>query len=264
MDAAKIAIVMLHPGCNMTCRFCVSEETFSPMDWGQAVLLLDLLKRCGIGNVVFGGGEPFTWEHDVIRLARVAKQRGFFTQVGTNGIWMPEGIERGAAFDRFILPLEAADADLHNSLRRFRRQHHEIVIDRLERLRRAGKSVTVSTVVTQENIGALPELGVWLRDYQRDGGNLHAWHLYKFVPEGRGGRLNAAQLSIDDTAYDAACDQVRSIGFGITIFKRPNMFRSRTVCFFWYQGNRLQVVDPPLEFRRPADTNYMAELAPEG
>ncbi len=249
---------MLHPGCNMTCKFCVSEETFSSMSWSQALSLLDLLKKCGIGNVVFGGGESFTWEHDVTRLARIAKQRGFFTQVGTNGIWMPEGIERQPAFDRFILPLESADPDLHNSLRQFRRQHHQIVIDRLERLKRAGKSVTVSTVVTRKNIETLPDLGFWLRGYQRGGGNLHAWHLYKFIPEGRGGRPNAAQLSVEGAAYDAPCDRVRQMNLGLTIFKRPNMFQSRTVHFFWYQGNRLQAVGPEAPFfRLPHDEDHM-------
>ena len=225
----------------MTCSFCVTGSNLSSMRRDQALSLLDTIADHGINNLVLGGGEPFTWEPGILSFAEMAKRRGFFVQVGTNGVALPEGYERTPWVDRFVLPLDGADAETHNRLRHYKEGHYQLIRERMARLREAGKSITVSTVVTAWNIDALPEIGVLLADDVLAGARLHAWHLYRFIPEGRGGRIHAAQLNVTETAYDAACAEIKSLDLGFTVFKRKDMRHSRTVDFFWYEGETLRV-----------------------
>ena len=236
-----IAVVMLTPACGMSCAFCVTED-FEPMDFEEAVALLRGLRERGILRLVLGGGEPFTWGHGTLALAARAKAMGFHVQVGTNGIDLPEGFERLDSIDRYVLPLESTDPAVHDGLRVFSRSHHAIILDRLERLRAAGKPVTVSTVVTRENIGDLPGLGRFLEAYRLGGGLLHAWHLYRFIPVGRGGGRHAERLAVDEADFHRPCDALKEAGLGFPVYKRPDMYRSRTVGFYpawknpWAQG----------------------------
>lgn len=227
----ETAVVMLTPACGMSCGFCVTEP-FRAMDFGQALSLLEGLRGQGVRRLVLGGGEPFSWKHGTVSLAARAKAMGFHVQVGTNGIDLPEGFERLESIDRYVLPLESMDAAVHDALRVFSRSHHAIILDRLERLRADGKSVTVSTVVTRQNIGGLGGLGRFLEGYRLRGGLLHAWHLYRFLPVGRGGRLHAERLDIDEADYHQACDAVKRAGLGFPVYKRTDMYRSSTVGFF--------------------------------
>lgn len=237
----QIAVFFLHPGCNMVCTFCVTENAFSAMRFHQAVRLLDFVKGRGVDTVVLGGGEPFTWRHSLLALTREAKARRLFVQVGTNGTLLPDDFERIESIDRYVLPLDAADEAAHNHLRRFKNGHHGLILDRLQKLRVAGKSVTISTVVTAQNIHTLPAVADFLDAYWRSGGQLHAWHLYKFIAQGRGGRKNASSLDVSEDEYHAACADVKRRDLGFQVYKRKDMFHSKTVDFFWYQGDTIQI-----------------------
>ena len=54
-------------------------------------------------------------EHDVERLGRRARELGFLVQVNTNGVKLPGGFERIQTIDRYILPLEATRAEVHDN-----------------------------------------------------------------------------------------------------------------------------------------------------
>ncbi len=232
MGLMQVAIILLHPGCNMVCDFCVTEDPLGSMTFEEAVTLLRHLKEKGIANVVFGGGEPFDWKNDLIALTAVAKEMGFFVQIGTNGVALPPHFESIPTIDRFVLPLDSADPEIHNRLRRYRNRHHSIILDRLRILREAHQSVTVSTVVTRENLTHLKEIGLFLKAYYQEGGLLHAWHLYQFLPEGRGGYPNAGRLAPTQEDYHRTTDEVKRMELGFTVYKRPNMYQSKTVGFF--------------------------------
>ncbi len=234
-----IAVLMLHPGCNMTCTFCVTDNTMQTIPAQMAEAALARMRARGICNVGFGGGEPLAWPHGLPGIAAVAKSLGFFVQVGTNGVELSEALSASDAVDRFVLPLDAAQASLHNRLRRFRDYHHETVVKRLEQLKRQQKSVTISTVVTAANLDSLAELGGMLADYQMQGGCLHAWHLYKFIPHGRGGLLHASELGISLDDFNTVCAPLKIAGYPFRVFKRPDMFHSRSVDFYWWEGDQL-------------------------
>ena len=235
----SVAVVMLHPKCNMTCTFCVTEDGFDEMQFDEAVALLDHLAGEGVSSVVLGGGEPFVWPGDVVRLAAEVRARGMSVQVGTNGIDLPEGFADLDCFDRWVIPLESVDPGPHQEMRRFRGQHHALILSRLDDLQRAGQSVTVSTVLTAVNVGDVLDVARFLREYHAVGENVHAWHLYQFIPQGRGGARNSEVLTIPEDAYREACASVKRLDLPFRVYRRSDMYASKTVQFYWSEGGRL-------------------------
>jgi MoaA/NifB/PqqE/SkfB family radical SAM enzyme len=231
---------MLQPACNMACSFCVTEDGFDAIRFDQALDLLEELTARGVRSIVLGGGEPLVWPGDLLRLAGEAKSRGFCVQVGTNAIRLPHGFEELDCIDRWVLPLESADPEVHGRMRYRPAGHHALILRRLEALRRVGKSVTLSTVVTAVNAAGVEDLARFLEEYHAHAGNIHAWHLYRFLPLGRGGASNADSLAIPEREYLAACERVTERGLGFRVFRRADMYHSRTVEFFWSEGGVLR------------------------
>jgi MoaA/NifB/PqqE/SkfB family radical SAM enzyme len=225
----------------MTCVFCASASDFSIMSFDQAVDLLGRLRRRSILNVVLGGGEPFLWPHGLERLVRVAQGLGFLVQVCTNGLSMPEGFESLAGIDRFILPLESMDPRVHDALRGRSEGHHALVLRRIGALAGSGRELSVSTVVTRANVDRLNEIADYLTEVQTSGVAVHAWHLYRFLPVGRGGAVNAERLEVVRADYVRACREVQRRASGFRIFRRSNMLRSSTVEFYWFEKGQLRV-----------------------
>lgn len=243
----RIASLFLTPLCDMGCRFCASETDFSAMSFDEATSLLSAL-RGRVDGVVLGGGEPFLWPHDLGKLACLASDMGFQVQVCTNGVNMPAGYERIEAIHRYILPLEAMDAGLHDSLRiRAGGGHHGIVMDRIQALARAGCEITISTVVTSKNIGELQAIAEWLAWQSMVGLKVHAWHLYRFLPVGRGGAPQGQELAVDREAYLQACDAMKSAGLPFPVLRRDDMTRASTVEFCWFEKGRLRLGSEPLQ-----------------
>jgi MoaA/NifB/PqqE/SkfB family radical SAM enzyme len=164
---------------------------------------------------------------------------GFLVQVGTNGTVMPGGFERMEGIDRYVLPLDAMDPRIHDMLRPHRPSHHALMLERLEALRASGKSVTISTLVTSRNLNEVVEVGDFLKRKDAGSGWVHAWHVYRFLPLGRGGERSARLLFVSEGAYDRLASEIRSRKWPFRIFFRKNMYRSRLVDFFWHEEDRL-------------------------
>lgn len=235
----SVAVLMLQPECNMTCTFCVTEDDFEPLPFEQALGVLDGLVERGVRMVVLGGGEPFTWPGDVLRLAAEAKTRGMAVQVGTNGIALPEDFAALDCIDRWVLPLESTDPAVHETLRRHGRGHHAVILARLAELQRARRSVTLSTVLTAVNLAGVLDVARFLKQYHSISENVHAWHLYQFLPLGRGGARNGRELSIPAESYAATCQRVKELELPFRVFRRSDMYRSRSVEFFWSKAGRV-------------------------
>lgn len=256
----RYAVIFLQPQCNMTCLFCVTEDGFHSMTLDEGMSMVKVLKANGIDNVILGGGEPLSWKPGPINLARYAKSLGMMVQIGTNGISLPPGFAASRWVDRYILPLESREAEAHDILRIHGGSHHRLILERLETLGQAGKAVTLSTVVTRINIGLLSDLGRYLSEYQGAFGNLHAWHLYRFLPVGRGGATNRLRLDVSADDYHRACNQVRRQEPALHILKRPDMLRSSRVGFFWMQEGAFRSMSP-FKVELPADRHRAPGLA---
>ncbi len=236
----SVAVVFLQPDCNMRCTFCVTEDDFDPLSFEDALALLDGLAGRGVRTVVLGGGEPLAWPGDALRLAAEAKARGLTVQVGTNGVALPHGFAELDCVDRWVLPLESTDPAVHQELRRHGRGHHALVLSRLRELQRARKPVTLSTVLTAPNLSGIADLARHLDAYHAVSQNVHAWHLYRFLPLGRGGARHRAELDITAEDYAAACARVTELGLPFRVFRRSDMYRSKTVEFFWSENGEVR------------------------
>ncbi len=234
-------VMMLQPKCNMTCSFCITEDTMDTMSYTVAESLLRDFKRRGFSSAIFGGGEPFFWPHDLKSILQFAKSLGLTTQIGTNAIKMPHDLASWNFVDRWVIPIDGASRDVHNGLRKFRARHWDIVTHALELLQIAGKSTTISTVLTTVNRHEILEIGEYLRRLQNLAKKpfLHAWHLYRFLPFGRGGRINRQHLEIPQSEYETLVRQVRELNLPFKVFKRENMQMSKTVEFYWVESGKL-------------------------
>ncbi len=242
----SIAVIMLHGGCNMTCSFCITEDRMECMSRFNYVHVLDRLQEHGLQNIVLGGGEPFLWPDGLGVAAKMAKERGFFVQVGTNGVLMPDRDVHCDSVDRYVIPMDGADAEKHNTVRRLPKScggdgHYGIIRKRLYQLKEWRRSVTLSTVVSRTNLDDIGAIGDFLADYVAGGGRLHAWHLYCFIPRGRGGSQSAAALGITLYEFNEAVSRAKSQNYPFVIYKRSDMRHSATVDFFWFQNARLHV-----------------------
>ncbi|MBK7971858.1 MAG: radical SAM protein [Deltaproteobacteria bacterium] len=236
----QIASLFLLPDCNASCVFCAADRAFSTMSLPQAEGLLDDLSRGPIRNVVLGGGEPFLWPHGVLLLAASAKARGFLVQVCTNGLALPAGFAEERAVDRFILPIESIDPEIHDRLRGCGPGHHARMLTHLERLTAARRSFTLSTVVTALNVDRLGDLARMIEALTLAGAPLHAWHLYRFLPVGRAGARNRARLAIAPERFLAAWLAARAHAPHTRIYRRDDMLASSSVEFFWADGGAIR------------------------
>jgi MoaA/NifB/PqqE/SkfB family radical SAM enzyme len=237
--APKVAVLLLTPRCNMACDFCGADAGFDPLPQGEAEALASRLAREGVQSIVLGGGEPFLWRQDLLRLARHIRDLGLVVQIGSNGTLVPSDNAVLTEFDRWILPIESVEASVHDLMRPHQGGHLSQVLRLLERLRVEGVEATVSSLITQENLAGLGELGSLLRWFQQNGGRLHAWHLYRFMSVGRGGAQHAARFATAEGAFEAAGAVMKSRFRDLQVYLRPDLYHSKETSFYWWKRGRL-------------------------
>ena len=226
------------------------------------ITLLDELAKAEVRNIVLGGGEPAEWPWGWETACRLAWERGFLVQLGTAGAALRPGFEQVPWVDRFVLPLDGDTPALHNRFRPmglrpdisgtraeafFARLggtvapdgHFAVIMDRLAALAEAGREVTLSTVVNRESLSGMDRLAGMVGEIARLL-PVHAWHLYRFIPAGRGGTNTAERFGIDRETFDRVGSRARELVPAVQIFKRSDMRFSRDVDFFWFEQGRIQ------------------------
>jgi MoaA/NifB/PqqE/SkfB family radical SAM enzyme len=238
----RIAAFFLLPDCDIRCTFCISHNGFDVVDFERARGFLELLSRTSIESVVLGGGEPLLWPHGLGRLARLCAELGLTSQLNTHGGGLLERLEELDGVDRFILPIESTEPSVHDNLRRGRFGHHAMVTDLVARLIDAGRELTFASVVTSENHRHVGDIALWLAGLRERGARIHAWHLYNFLPEGRGGsRKLVAGLAVSREEFLAACATAKAASLDFPVYRRDDMLRSSTVEFFWFESGVLRM-----------------------
>ncbi|MFT7487556.1 MAG: MoaA/NifB/PqqE/SkfB family radical SAM enzyme [Candidatus Paceibacteria bacterium] len=238
----QVAAFFLLPACDIRCSFCISHNEFDVARPADAEGLMEALAQTSIDSVVLGGGEPTLWPHDLNALAASARRLGITTQLNTHGGGVLAKLDDYSEIDRFILPLESSDPAVHDNLRRGFDGHHKMVLELIDALVSAGRELTFATVVTSENHADIPKLAAWIGALCARGARVHAWHLYNFLPEGRGGaREIAAHLATTREQYLAACAAAKGAGLDFAVYRRDNMLKSSSVEFFWFEKGALHM-----------------------
>jgi len=151
--------------CNADCGFCgFARSTFKPSDRRSVTLtealdVIDIAKRNGIGYLLFVGGEPMV-HRDLRAMVRHAVRQGIRPMLCTNGaLWTEENMRSlaGDGLSSVIMSVDAHDVGRHEENRGLRGV--------CERIRRANEyfrgvgiqttaSVTASRLI--EDYGRLP------------------------------------------------------------------------------------------------------------
>ncbi|MFT7668421.1 MAG: MoaA/NifB/PqqE/SkfB family radical SAM enzyme [Planctomycetota bacterium] len=236
----KVGAFFLLPDCDIRCTFCITHNDFDIVDFDRAARFMELLADSSIDSVVIGGGEPLLWPHDVGALAQHANDLGLTTQLNTHGGGLLDRFDDLHGLDRFILPVESMDPAVHDNLRRGRVGHHAMVMKTVEEMISRGRQLTFATVVTSENCAGIGGIAAWIGELEARGARVHAWHLYNFLPEGRGGsRKIAEHLAIPREDFLAGCATAKGAGLDCAVYRRDDMLRSSTVEFFWFEQGKL-------------------------
>lgn len=236
-----IASFFLLPDCLMACRFCGSARRFDTLSQGESEALLEAVAERGIRSVVLGGGEPLLWPHDLDGLMARARELGIHVQLCTSGLHLPADPALWPRAEGIILPLEAMDSRIHDRLRRGPESHHRQVLSHLEALVASGTRITVSTVVTKENLAELPRIGAHLDGLAARGLHLHAWHLYRFIPFGRGGARNREALGISMEAYQNAAKAEQAVPRPYRVYRRSDLRHPSTVVYLWKERGEVRI-----------------------
>ncbi len=237
----RVGVVMLHGVCSMSCVFCITEDSVKEMSPEQVKKVLLLMKERKMGSVVLGGGEPLQWKYSLSDAIYLAKSMGFHTQVGTNGVGLLPNIVESLNADRYVLPFDSANQQVHNYLRAGFRKHYDIIQKRLRYLTERGISFTISTVVCSVNIHDLNGISAYLLRLWEQGAKIHAWHLYRFLPYGRNGFKNTEMLNISKDEYYDKTQQIKERELPFYVYRRPNMQLSKEVDFFWVEDEDIKM-----------------------
>lgn len=237
----KIAVIMPTLSCQMACEFCINELSMQSFDKNDVEEIKKTLKDESFESVIIGGGEPLLWKYGVFNFISEIKNNNYLIQIGTNGILLNENFYEDPDVDRWVLPLESLNSDTHNKMRPSKVNHHQIILQRIDKLKNKENGLTLSTVVTKRNQNDLLELAKFFHHFHTTGRNpIHAWHLYQFVPTGRGGEFSKELLLLDSDHYEKICNQVLELKLPFKVFKRRNMPQSKTVTFFWKEKNKIK------------------------
>ncbi|MFH1174588.1 MAG: radical SAM protein [archaeon] len=170
--------------CNMNCPFCFSDwrTQSQEMSTADAKKCIALFKEQGLEAINFTGGEPLM-RQDIVELLTHAKQLGIITILTTNGILVEQQLPGIAPLVDFIgLPLDSADATIHNALRPtpLSKNHQQLVLDLLALITSTYPhiGIKINTIVTRKNMQNLPEIGNLLK------GKVVSWKLSHFTAGG--------------------------------------------------------------------------------
>jgi MoaA/NifB/PqqE/SkfB family radical SAM enzyme len=171
----KVAVFILTAKCNMSCKFCISDDEKDMTTEYVKEKIKALPKH--VKRVCFTGGEVLL-RNDLLELLEYAKKLGYETNVSTNATLLDNLTkEQLDLIDIIQIPLDGLE-EKHDELRG--KGHFKIVVDVLSKLK--DKRIVINTVATKLNHKDLPKLNSFLKKYR----NVIKWKIYRFKPVGRG------------------------------------------------------------------------------
>lgn len=149
--------------CNLRCRHCLSADILSngafELDLGQCFDFIDELKRIGVFQINFGGGEPFL-RKDFLDILAYAHSKGITTCVSTNGTVLDENlVKEMKRMDllRIQVSLDGATAATNDSIRGVG-TFEKILVGIEYFIKHKFSHLSINTVVTRTNFNELEEL----------------------------------------------------------------------------------------------------------
>lgn len=157
-----IACLFLTKKCNSRCTICEywksdRYDELSTMQWHNVI---DQLRKMGIKMINFtADGEIFT-RKDAFEILKYAKKEGFLISINTNGLALSRHIERIVELNplQLQISLDAFDDELYQVIRGVPSGFSRVKNSILELKRRGFNKISIGSVLTADNLDALPLL----------------------------------------------------------------------------------------------------------
>lgn len=242
--------------CISNCVYCAHAGIkYAPNEASTEDLerVLAQIAEAGAASVSFTGGEPLL-RADIMRLSHKARSLGLFTVLHTNGVLLSRRISelRESAFDMVIVSVDSIDKKNYKATRGI---DVDVVLDGIEGLRKLGPQapvITVTTVVTKNNIDDLEKTVEYFNE-RNIGVELTPYHHH--------GRWEEDRLSpIDRKNYAETIGRLKSLkkagagilnseayldGFEEFVFQK----RKLPVSYRCYSGHTTLYIDSQLNLR---------------
>jgi radical SAM protein with 4Fe4S-binding SPASM domain len=179
--------------CNLACEHCLvssGPDGDAGLDGARLVELIDEAADLGVQRFYFTGGEPFLRKDAFDLVERVTRHHAKELRILTNGI-----LFRGSLLDRLRgqdpsrlrlqVSLDGATASVNDAVRGG--GSFERILAGVRELVAAGFAPTVSTVITQANVGQMREMVRLAKEL-----GAASWHLLWIHKKGRWANLNGA------------------------------------------------------------------------
>lgn len=157
----NFAQIELTRNCNFKCKFCFEncdvkdKYEDKPVEMWKKVI--DNLHELGLKKLHFSGGENFLYPH-FKEILKYSKEKGFVNLINTNGSF---NIERILNYlDEFVFSLHGYK-ELNDEITGFKGSF-DLTVKNIERALKAGKKVSVNTVLIKDNFNKYDKLYTYL------------------------------------------------------------------------------------------------------
>jgi MoaA/NifB/PqqE/SkfB family radical SAM enzyme len=179
--------------CNARCRFCLAPPDGHDVSYASILRRLEWLRDVGVAKVHLCGGEP-TIRRDLPAIVSSVRACGLACAMTTNGIEISFTLLRrlfGASVK--VKVSVHGPQEFHDGM--MGRVCFERVDDNIRRLRDAGVTTAIQTVVTRKR----PHAHEWAIEYCLKRG-IRKLRLIPFIPRGRG-LVSAHEFQLDKTMH---------------------------------------------------------------
>lgn len=175
-------------GCNMKCGHCQNWEISRGQgtgDRGQQLSpeqLIEIAVEKKAAGIAWTYNEPTIWYEYVLDGAKLAKEKGLYTVLVTNGYINQEPLDQIAPYiDAFSLDVKAFTPEAYTKLCKI--GHHKKVLEAAERIKNKWKKhleiVTNIVPTINDDKEQLKAIALWIKDKL---GADTPWHVSRFFP----------------------------------------------------------------------------------
>ena len=181
--------------CNLKCKHCYANASASgsedELTLEEKYEVVDQLDNAGVAAISFSGGEPLL-DKDFWKVAKYAKQKGFYLSVATNGTLINEAIAKRLkeVGVRYVeISLDAPTPDIHDEFRGVDGAFN-LAVRGIRNSKKVGLSTGIATTITKRNLDYVGEMIQFARSL-----NVDRFIVFNFIPTGRGREIMEEDLS---------------------------------------------------------------------
>ena len=180
----SVILSLAESGCNYRCLFCQNHmisqpESFVQGEYYAPQQVLSIAGSTKARSISFTYSEPTVWQDYLSDVATLAKRRGLFTVMVTNGSFSRE------SWDRIFSSIDAFNIDVKGDAAFYQeicKGNLDVVLDNVKEVVRRGKHLEVTTLLIEgiHTKAMVQDLGSTLADL-----GVQVWHLSRFFPRYR-------------------------------------------------------------------------------